>query len=134
MTKSSPDEELSRIFRALSTAARVQILAAIGYGEACVCHLEATLDLRQAYISQQLMEMRDADLVDTRREGRFIFYRLKEPKLIDLVIEAANLFEIPTEELEMLLNTDTLPHCSCPHCCTESDPPWITQGEISSPK
>lgn len=134
MTKPSTDEELSRIFRALSTPARVQILAAIGYGEACVCHLEANLDLRQAYISQQLMEMRDADLVDTRRDGRFIFYRLKEPKLIDLILKAANLFKIPTEQLETLLNTDELPHCSCPHCCAESDPSWIAQDEISSPK
>ncbi|MBN1667987.1 MAG: winged helix-turn-helix transcriptional regulator, partial [Anaerolineales bacterium] len=65
-----PDERLSRIFRAVSTPARLRILAAIGTGEACVCHLEARLDLRQAYISQQLMEMRDADLVDTRRDGR----------------------------------------------------------------
>lgn len=134
MNESSPNEDLSRVFRALSTPARIQILAAIGYGEVCVCHLEATLDLRQAYISQQLMEMRDADLVDTRRDGRFIYYRLKEPKLIDLVIESANLFKIPTEELETLLNTDALPHCSCPHCCPENDPPWITQGEISSQK
>ncbi len=62
MTNLSPDEKLSRIFRAISTPARFQILTAIGNGEACVCHLKALLDLRQAYISQQLMEMRDADI------------------------------------------------------------------------
>ena len=43
-TDLSPDEKMSRIFRAISTPARFQILAAIGKGEACVCHLEALLD------------------------------------------------------------------------------------------
>ena len=130
MTKTTPEEAISRIFRALSTPARIQILAAIGRGEACVCHLEALLDMRQAYISQQLMEMRDADLVDTRREGRFIFYRLTEPKLIDLVLEIARLFQIPNNELETLLNTATLPQCSCPHCCPQEDPSWIPEDKI----
>ncbi len=132
--ENSPDERLSRIFRAISTPARVKILAAIGNGEACVCHLEALLDLRQAYISQQLMEMRDADLVDTRRDGRYIFYRLTEPRLIDLLIDIGHLFGIPTNEMESLLNTDPLPHCSCPHCCTENNPSWIPQEEISNQK
>jgi DNA-binding transcriptional ArsR family regulator len=86
-TELNPDEKISRIFRAISTPARIRILAAIGAGEACVCHLEALMDLRQSYISQQLMEMRDAGLVDTRRDGRYIFYRLTEPKLLDLLID-----------------------------------------------
>ena len=87
MTNLPADEHLSRIFRAISTPARLQILTAIGNGEACVCHLEAVLDLRQAYISQQLMEMRDANLVDTRRDGRYIFYRLTEPQLLDTLMD-----------------------------------------------
>lgn len=87
MTELLPDEKISRIFRAISTPARIRILMAIGKGEACVCHLEALLDLRQAYISQQLMEIRDAGLLETRREGRYIFYRLTEPDLLDKLME-----------------------------------------------
>jgi len=131
-TETTPDERLSRIFRAISSPARVQILAAIGRGEACVCHLEAVLDLRQAYISQQLMEMRDADLVDTRRDGRYIFYRLTEPQLIDLLIDIGKLFSIPTEEMEALLNTDPLPQCCCPDCIAQLNPSLIPQDEIQS--
>jgi ArsR family transcriptional regulator len=122
ISKPPPDEQLSRIFRAISTPARFQILAAIGKGEACVCHLETLLDLRQAYISQQLMEMREADLVDTRREGRYIFYRLTEPQLLDLLIDIGKLFGIPTKEIETLLNTDPLPQCCCPDCLTQLNP------------
>lgn len=112
----SSEEQLTRILKAISTPARMQILAAIGTGEACVCHLEALLDLRQAYISQQLMEMRDAGLVDTRRDGRYIFYQLIEPELIGLLLEIGKLFDISTQEIEGLLNTDPIPHCCCPDC------------------
>lgn len=130
----SPDEKLSRIFRAISTPARLRILTAIGTGEACVCHLEALLDMRQAYISQQLMEMRDADLVDTRRDGRYIFYRLTEPRLLDRLLEIGKLFSIPTQELEAFLNTDPMPHCCCPDCLAQLNPSLISQEEISIQK
>jgi DNA-binding transcriptional ArsR family regulator len=112
----TPEEKLSRIFRAISSPARVQILAAIGRGEACVCHLEAVLGLRQAYISQQLMEMRDADLLETRRDGRFIFYRLSRLQLLDKLIEIGGLFGIPPDEMEGLIHADRLPGCCCPNC------------------
>jgi ArsR family transcriptional regulator len=134
ITEISPDERLSRIFKAISTPARFQILIAIGKGEACVCHLEALLDLRQAYISQQLMEMRDADLVDTRREGRYIFYRLTEPELLDLLMDIGKLFGVPTEEIETLQNTDPLPQCCCPDCLAQLDPAFINPEEISTQK
>lgn len=134
MTDLPPDEVLSQIFRAVSTPARVRILAAIGSGEACVCHLEALLDLRQAYISQQLMEMRDADLVDTRRDGRYIFYRLTKPQLVDLLLDIGSLFEIPSEELGALLNTDPIPHCCCPDCVAQLNPQMVDLSEINEVK
>jgi ArsR family transcriptional regulator len=129
-----PEERLSRIFRAISTPMRVRILAGIGRSEACVCHLEALLDLRQAYISQQLMEMRDAGLVDTRRDGRFIFYRLTEPELLDLLIAMAALFGIPTEEMETLLDSAPLPQCCCPDCLAQYKSSLISQEKISIQK
>jgi DNA-binding transcriptional ArsR family regulator len=128
----SPDEKISRIFRAISSPARVQILAAIGKGEACVCHLEALLDMRQAYISQQLMELRDAGLLDTRRDGRYIFYRLTEPRLIDMLIDIGMLFGISAANMEALLNTDPLPQCCCPDCLAQLNPTLIDIEEITS--
>jgi len=122
VTEISPDERISRIFRAISTPARFQILMSIGNGEACVCHLEALLDMRQAYISQQLMDMRDAGLVDTRRDGRYIFYRLTEPELLKLLVDIGKLFGVPIEELERLLNAEPLPHCCCPDCIAQLNP------------
>ena len=128
----SPDEKISRIFRAISSPARVQILTAIGKGEACVCHLEALLDMRQAYISQQLMELRDAGLLDTRRDGRYIFYRLTEPRLIDMLIDIGMLFGISAVDMEALLNSEPLPQCCCPDCLAQLNPTLIEMNEITS--
>jgi ArsR family transcriptional regulator len=116
MSEHSAEEKISRVLRAISTPARLQILLAIGDGEACVCHLEAVLGLRQAYISQQLMSLREAGLLQTRREGRYIFYRLTQPKLLDALIEIGGLFGASISETEALLNTDPHPQCCCPHC------------------
>ena len=127
----SSADQISRIFRSIGSPARIRILAAIGSGEACVCHLETLLDLRQAYISQQLMEMRDANLMDTRREGRYIFYRLTEPGLINFLLEIGNLFEIPTQEIESLLNTGLNPQCCCPKCVAGTAEETNSKNEIN---
>ncbi len=114
-----PEEKLARILKAISSPTRFQILAGIGRGEACVCHLEAQLDLRQAYISQQLMEMREADLLKTRRDGRYIFYRLSKPQLLDSLLTIGELFGIPVSELEQLTPSAPNPDCCCPNCVAE---------------
>ena len=66
-------ESLAVFLRAISQPVRLEILLAIGTGEACVCHLEAVIGQRQAYISQQLMALREAGIVKSRRDGRNIY-------------------------------------------------------------
>ena len=92
------------------------------------------MDLRQAYISQQLMEMRDANLVDTRRDGRYIYYRLTEPQLLEMLMDIGELFGVPTEDMQSLLNSDPMPQCCCPDCLAKLNPSLTSQGEISSQK
>lgn len=60
--KRSNTSAIADLFRLLGQPVRLRILLAIGTGEACVCHLEAHLGLRQALISQYLMVLRDAGL------------------------------------------------------------------------
>lgn len=96
--------KLSELFSALSNPARLQILLVIGSGQACVCHMRSALGLRQAYLSQQLMALRKAGLLDTTREGRHIYYRLADPSILALVKTAACYLQItlpayPVEEI-----------------------------------
>jgi ArsR family transcriptional regulator len=134
MSDISPEEQLSQVFRAISTPVRFQILAAIGKGEACVCHLEALLNLRQAYISQQLMELREAGLLDTRRDGRYIFYRLTEPDLLDLTFEIGKTLGVAIKDLEGLMTDHPLPQCCCPNCTAQPNLPIVHQEAIYSQK
>ena len=112
----NPPTKISRLLKAISQPSRLKILLAIGSGEACVCHLEAALDQRQVYISQQLIALRKAGLVTDRRDGRFIFYRLSDPSLIDLVHQAARIAGVSEEELKANTPALILFDCACPNC------------------
>ena len=89
---------------------RLHILDMLRRGETCVCHIEQALGKRQAYISQQLMTLRNASLVDSRRDGLQVYYRLTDDQVIDL--------------LELLVGPltrnglDALEGCHCPSCST----------------
>lgn len=68
--------KVSRGFRALADETRVRIVALLGQGELCVCHLERALDLAQPTVSRHLAVLRAAGLVDFRRDGGWSYYRL----------------------------------------------------------
>lgn len=112
-----PYEMDAKLFKALAHPVRLAILNVLRNGEACVCHLEAVLGQRQAYISQQLMGLREAGLVQDRREGWNIYYRVARPEVFT-VLEAAQQLtgtaaparRRPARRLERA------PNCSCPRC------------------
>ena len=106
-------ETVAGILQAIDQPARLEILQVIGSGEACVCHLEAALGQRQAYISQHLMALRDAGIITSRRSGRYVFYRLKDERILDLIRLAGSLAGIPpTAPAAPQAGQD----CPCPHC------------------
>lgn len=112
-----PTKRIAGLFRALGQPARLRILLTIGEGEACVCHLEASLGYRQAYISQHLMALREAGILQTRREGRFIYYRLKDIQMLALIRLAGELAGVAIQYPERM--SDYLPSCTCPKCEVE---------------
>ena len=112
---SSP-QKISKLFRILGQPSHLEILLAIGSGEACVCHLEAATGWRQAYISQHLMALRGEGLVASRRDGRNIYYRLMNAGILDLIRKAAGIAGISDVEAARGRLAEPLPNCSCPHC------------------
>ena len=109
-------EQIAAPLTAIASPQRIAILLTIGQGEACVCHLEAALGWRQAYISQHLMALRKADILLDRRSGRYIFYRLKDVSLLDLIAASARLSGLSAESVFALINTQVNPSCECPQC------------------
>jgi ArsR family transcriptional regulator len=67
---------LSRLFKALADETRLRIVALLAHGELCVCHVEAALGLTQSNASRQLGVLRGAEVVEHRREGSWVYYRL----------------------------------------------------------
>ena len=108
-TDENPFNLQVQVFKLLTHPARIAILNILRDGEHCVCHMEAYLGLRQAYISQQLAVLREAGLIQDRRDGWNIFYRVVTPQIFEL-LDAANRLtgQVKIEAKEI--------KCVCPHC------------------
>jgi len=116
-----PEKSIGEFLDVLGQPVRIKILLTIGSDEACVCHLENALRLRQAYISQHLMALRNVEILITRREGRFIFYQLKDSRLLDLIKLTAKILGFKESEIDTLLQNKPIPNCCCPHCASYSE-------------
>ncbi len=107
-------EQETKLYKALMHPARIAILDLLGEGEACVCHMEATFGYRQAYISQQLMALRDAGLVDDRRDGLNIYYHITRPEIFAVLDAMRQMTGVRPTVAKPAPNT-----CTCPHCTGE---------------
>ncbi len=71
--------------KAMAHEGRLMILCHLITGEKSVTELENLLSVRQAAISQQLARLRLEGVVKTRRDGKAIFYTIKDPKVSKLI-------------------------------------------------
>src|SRR6266850_2316971 len=78
--------EMESLFKALADATRLRILGLLLAGEVCVCDIHETLKIPQPKTSRHLAYLRRSGLVETRRDGLWIHYRLGT--LADPVLEA----------------------------------------------
>ncbi len=78
-------QEASEFLKALSHEARLVILCLLTEGEKSVTEIEQLLNLRQPAVSQQLARLRADDLVETRRDGKNIYYSLARPEVRDII-------------------------------------------------
>jgi ArsR family transcriptional regulator len=108
-----PLEPLAQLFQSLGQPARLRILMALDGDEACVCHLEALLGERQAYISQQLKFLKEAGLVDFRREHRNVYYHLVDRTVLDSMTSMAKKMGVV---LPPKPAATPVQGCPCPKC------------------
>jgi ArsR family transcriptional regulator, arsenate/arsenite/antimonite-responsive transcriptional repressor len=69
---------LERLFQTLGDATRLRILGLLATGEVCVCHIHESLRISQPKASRHLAYLRRAGLVETRRKGVWMYYRLAD--------------------------------------------------------
>ncbi len=71
-------KEYIKVTKALADETRVRIVMALADGELCVCSITEMLGLAASTVSKHLSILRNAGLVDSRKEGRWIHYRLSQ--------------------------------------------------------
>jgi ArsR family transcriptional regulator len=69
---------METLFQALADATRLRILGLLLTGEVCVCHIHESLKVSQPKASRHLAYLRRAGLVESRREGLWMYYRLAD--------------------------------------------------------
>src|SRR5436189_5788316 len=82
--------ELEALFKALADTTRLRIMNLLLAGEVCVCDIHDTLGIPQPKASRHLAYLRAAGLVDARREGQWMHYRLSDSRdpVIDVIRDA----------------------------------------------
>ena len=105
----SPKRLLFRQFAAVAKAVahehRLELLEALAQGERSVETLANCAGVSIANASQHLQRMRRAGLVETRREGKFIYYRLSDNAVLDLISALARIGERHVAEVDKIVRT-----------------------------
>lgn len=111
-----PYETQAQLLKLLAHPARVAILDILRDEEHCVCHIEAYLGYRQAYISQQLAVLRQAGLIQDRRDGWNVFYRISDPRIYSILDAIQSIIGLPvlSKHHEGIV-------CPCPKCTSERE-------------
>ena len=119
----------SDVLKALSHPTRLAILDILRDGEQCVCHMEATLHLRQAYISQHLMLLKQVGLVDSRRDGLNLYYRVVKPEIFRVLDELGPVTGTAAQKpAHKHANAD----CPCPKCNNTNETAALQSPRIRS--
>lgn len=77
--------DAAQMLRSLAHQDRLLLLCQLSQGELCVSELETLLGIQQPNLSQQLGVLRREGLVATRREGKHMFYRIGDPRVLSLL-------------------------------------------------
>jgi len=94
----------AEFFRALGHPARIRLLQQLRDGERTVGALQAALDLDSSNTSQQLAALRKQGLIEGRREGTSVYYRVKDPRTLELLELAKSIIASNLEEGQALLD------------------------------
>ena len=74
------ENDIALLFRALADRTRLRLINLMGEDEVCVCFFVEVLKTNQPKISRHLAYLRRAGVVSARREGKWIHYRIVEPR------------------------------------------------------
>ncbi|WP_017719438.1 ArsR/SmtB family transcription factor [Kamptonema formosum] len=90
-------QRMAEFFSLLGDANRLRIVSALAVRELCVCDLAAAVKMSESAVSHQLRLLRAMRLVSYRKQGRNVFYCLKDGHVLNLYREVAEHLDEPAE-------------------------------------
>lgn len=84
-------DRVACVFAALSNPQRLRLLWTLRAGECSVCELQAALEAPQSTVATHLRCLTEAGLVSARKDGRWSYYRVAEPRVVELVDAAVSI-------------------------------------------
>ncbi len=85
LTEPKQHLQLAEIFNILGDPTRIKIFQILSISEVCVCDLAALINLSQSAISHQLRFLRQANVVNYRKEGKIVYYALRDKKIKKII-------------------------------------------------
>ncbi len=96
------NSQLSYYFQILSDPNRLKIISLIGSKELSVTEIVSAMKLSQPLVSHHLKALKDSDILETKRTGPFIYYRLKNVRLLDVLGLFTEILPNNTEYKDMM--------------------------------
>ena len=90
-------QRMAEFFSCLGDANRLRILSALAKQELCVYHLARVVEMSESAVSHQLRTLRSQRLVGYRKQGRNVFYYLKDSHVFNLYREVADHLDEPDD-------------------------------------
>jgi DNA-binding transcriptional ArsR family regulator len=85
-------EKAARCLKVLAHPIRLMIIHLLGEGELSVQELEKAVGISQSSVSQHLSLLKDKEILESRRVAQQVFYRLRDPRLLQLTAITRELF------------------------------------------
>lgn len=107
--------KVAEVMKALSDENRIRIASLLITKELCVCEIEAILDMSQSNVSRYLLKLKNAGIIDAKRESQWIYYSINETfkkengSLIDYLKHSTDcepLFQADKRKLDAYMKSD----------------------------
>jgi DNA-binding transcriptional ArsR family regulator len=96
------------LFKALAHPARIQILEVLRQGEQTVSQLQAALEIDPSSVSQHLAVLRARDLLEPRKAGTSVYYRVLDAQLFSILDAARQIFAAHVQDLQDVLEAEQI--------------------------
>jgi DNA-binding transcriptional ArsR family regulator len=96
-------EGQASILKALGQPTRLQILGLLKDGERCVCEIFPAINQEQANVSKHLSILKQAGILESRKDGLRILYRIRTPEILNLLTGVDKLLKAQAREQHHLM-------------------------------